>query len=204
MGSKVILSFSPRKENSPHSGGLTLTQSWPLTLISTLGTCNIHQLSPYRITADTDKPHSNKHQKTPMSWRELKKQHTCEHFYPVFLLIILVASIKRYLSSIFVTPGCWFFTYLESLADLFSVRACVCPTMLWDLQPFVPFALSLQHHQYGGQNWQVPHTHTQIHGPKTAVSQNSSGKRIHVKANGPHGPFHDGLRKGLNNVLKVP
>lgn len=68
MGSEVILSFWPQKENSPYSRGLTLTQSWPLTLISALGTYNIHQLSPYRVTAHIDKPHSNKHQETP--WAE--------------------------------------------------------------------------------------------------------------------------------------
>lgn len=157
MGYEVILSFWPQKENSPHSRGLTLTQAWPLTLIFTLGTYNIYQLSPYRITADIDKPHSNKHQETP--WVEKNWKTSYIWTFPPNFPTCCVAQ-KIFLGSIFVTPCFWFCTYLESLADLFSVCVCVHVCVQLCCEIYTLLCPLLCHLQYGGQ---VPHTHSYTH-----------------------------------------
>ncbi len=129
--------FWPQKENCPHSRGLTLTQSWPLTLKSALGTY-INCLSPYRITANIDQPHSNKHQETP--WAE-KNWKNSIHLNLSTQFSYMMCCSKDFFRFYF-CHAMLLILHIFGITCRSILSLCVCPDMLWDLQLCVPFALS--------------------------------------------------------------
>ncbi len=191
MDSEVILSFWPQKENSPYSRELTLTQSWPLTLISALGTYNIHQLSPYRVTAHIDKPHSNKHQETP--WAEKNWKNSIHLNISTQFSYMMCSS--KYFFRFYFCHAMLLILHIFGITcrSILSMCVCVCVCVQLCCGIYSLLCPLLCHLQYGGQNWQVPHTHKYM-----VQMETSDSKRTRCSCH-----EKKGLMKRLNLWIKT-